>query len=263
MLGGLGGLLGFVFGLLGGLGDFTGLFIEIPQLITPGSVGRGAPADRRPVFRIVQRRIQSVQQPVGGDFRIQLRAENGILRRTADHPHEVHGDPVPYLGDVLLEFDPETHLAGKGVVRQHPLAETVDGHDGRLIEIHQGRRDQFTALTAPFRRLALFLDDVADLIELGRLYRVFVLLVQIERPSGRHQNGMQPGHQFLGGEDGEGHHQDLPQGDPLQHQPQDQQLDVVGLSGARARLDQIYPVERTCFGIEFIHFNYRNPSVLC
>ena len=151
--------------------------------------------------------------------------------------------PPEVLRDVTQDSALVRHQLGvegaaglEGVFMQDALAETVDGVDGRLVEIHQRPPD-------PHGRLLRL-----------RLSGTAAPGAGAERPAGLHQALVNALAQLGRGRLGEGHRQDLLDRDVLlDNEPDEKTLDRIGLAGAGSRLDQVAPLQRYTACVECVH----------
>ena len=160
-----------------------------------------------------------------------------LHRRRADmQPPEVLRDVTQDPALVRHQLGVEGAAGLEGVFMQDALAETVDGVDGRLVEIHQRPPD-------PHGRLLRL-----------RLAGTAAPGAGAERPAGLHQALVNALAQLGRGRLGEGHRQDLLHRDVLlDNEPDEKALDRIGLAGAGSRLDQVAPLQCHTACVECVH----------
>ena len=168
-----------------------------------------------------------------------------LHRRRADvQAPEVLRDVTQDPALVRHQVGVEGAAGFEGVGMQDALAETVDGKDGRLVEIHQRLPD-------PRGRLLRWRFGGNAVPGAGG-----------KRPAGFQQALVNALAQLGRGRLGEGHRQDLLHRDVLlENEPDEKALDRIRFAGAGSRLDQVAPFQRDTVCVECVHGGFIFPLI--
>ncbi len=144
------------------------------------------------------------------------------------------------------ELRVEQATAFKRMLLQHPIAETVNGVNGRFVKVADG----FIKRVAGFFRVLIFFDVARQKLIVAPPGQEILFCSE--------QSGSNPLFEFVGGCFGEGDDENLVHLEILlEKQPQVQTRDGVGFPGAGTCLDEI-PSRNLAFDVfEFLRFSHR------
>ncbi len=175
-------------------------------------------------------------------------------------PPEIIGNLLHHRVDIGNQFSVKRAAALKRPLHQHPLTETVNGEDRRLVDI--GNRQPQPQADLPAFRLG---DGLCP----GGQGRVKLAAAATEDLPALDQPSAYPRPQFGGRRPGVGDDQDAVDLQlTLGNKAEDQHRDRIGLAGSGARLNQMYPrFQRLVYRIEdlnllrLFHLLPRSPSL--